>query len=176
MRVARMADAVGVSVRWRPFRLRTITVELNSRPIGNPVKLRYMWRDLERRASQHGIQFNGIPPYPIDAEALAHRVGIVAAGEGWCAEYSKAIYTEWFLEHRDPGVPGHLRPVLESLGRDSDAVMAQAESQEIQDQLKAETDIARALGIFGSPNFVVGKELFWGDDRLESAIQWSAAA
>jgi hypothetical protein len=33
-------------------------------------------------------------------------------------------------------------------------------------------DIARDLGIFGSPTFVVGRELFWGDDRLEDAIRW----
>jgi 2-hydroxychromene-2-carboxylate isomerase len=36
----------------------------------------------------------------------------------------------------------------------------------------AETDVARALGIFGSPTFTVGDELFWGDDRLEDAIGW----
>jgi hypothetical protein len=35
-----------------------------------------------------------------------------------------------------------------------------------------ETDLARDLGIFGSPTFVVGRELFWGDDRLEDAIRW----
>jgi 2-hydroxychromene-2-carboxylate isomerase len=63
-----------------------------------------MWRDLERRALQHRIPFNGIPPYPIDAQALAHRVGTVAATEGWCPQYSKAIYRQWFLAHKDPGI------------------------------------------------------------------------
>lgn len=38
--------------------------------------------------------------------------------------------------------------------------------------LTAETDAARGLGIFGSPTFTVGRELFWGDDRLEDAISW----
>jgi 2-hydroxychromene-2-carboxylate isomerase len=38
--------------------------------------------------------------------------------------------------------------------------------------LSAETDAARARGIFGSPTFSVGDELFWGDDRLEDAISW----
>jgi 2-hydroxychromene-2-carboxylate isomerase len=176
MRVEAVATAAGVKLRWRPFRLRTIMTELNSRPIGNPVKLKYMWRDLERRAEQHRIPFNGIPPYPIDHEALAHRVGIVAANEGWCPEYSKAIYTKWFLEHKDPGVPDHLRPVLEGLGKDPKAVVTRAESQESHDRLKAETDVARALGIFGSPNFVVGNEFFWGDDRLEIAVHWKVSA
>jgi 2-hydroxychromene-2-carboxylate isomerase len=35
-----------------------------------------------------------------------------------------------------------------------------------------ETDLARDFGIFGSPTFVVGREIFWGDDRLEDAISW----
>jgi len=152
MRLEAVAEAAGVQLRCRPFRLRTIMTELNRHPIGNPVKLEYMWRDLERRAAQHRIAANGIPPYPIDHEALAHRVGIVAASEGWCPEYSKAIYTQRFREHKDPGEPDHLRPVLEGLGKDSKAVLARAESQEIHDHLKEATD------------------------RLEIAVQWSRAA
>jgi 2-hydroxychromene-2-carboxylate isomerase len=38
-----------------------------------------------------------------------------------------------------------------------------------------ETAGVRDLGIFGSPTFVVGKELFWGDDRFELAQAWSTA-
>jgi 2-hydroxychromene-2-carboxylate isomerase len=38
--------------------------------------------------------------------------------------------------------------------------------------MTAETDAARSLGIFGSPTFTVGRELFWGDDRLDDAIGW----
>ncbi len=39
--------------------------------------------------------------------------------------------------------------------------------------LDLETDEARALGVFGSPTFAVGAELFWGDDHLEDAVQWA---
>jgi 2-hydroxychromene-2-carboxylate isomerase len=168
-----LAAKAGVSLRWRPFRLRTITQEQNNRPfIGKPAKLKYMWRDVERRAGQLGIPFNGIPPYPVDADALAHRVGIVAASEGWCPDYSRAVYRKWFLEHQDPGDSSKLHEVLTSLDRDADAVIRRANSQEIDGQLASETDIARSLGIFGSPTFVVGDEIFWGDDRLEIALEW----
>jgi 2-hydroxychromene-2-carboxylate isomerase len=176
MRADSLAARAGVTLRWRPFRLRTITQEQNNRPfIGKPVKLRYMWRDVERRAKQHGIPFNGIPPYPVDAEALAHRVGIVAAGEGWCAEYSRAVYQGWFVDHKDPGDPIQLREVLARLGKDADAVISRANSPQIESQLVSETDVARSVGIFGSPTFVVGREIFWGDDRLETALEWCEA-
>ena len=39
--------------------------------------------------------------------------------------------------------------------------------------MAAETDTAMRLGIFGSPFFAVGEEVFWGDDRLEDAIAWA---
>ena len=176
MRADGLAAEAGVALRWRPFRLRTITQEQNNRPfIGKPVKLKYMWRDVERRAKQLGISFNGIPPYPVDAEALAHRVGIVAAKEGWCPEYSKAVYQGWFVNHKDPGDSSQLRQVLTNLAQDADAVISPANSQEIESQLTSETDVARSLGIFGSPTFVVGSEIFWGDDRLEIALQWCKA-
>jgi 2-hydroxychromene-2-carboxylate isomerase len=40
----------------------------------------------------------------------------------------------------------------------------------VKQQLRTQTDQARALGIFGAPSFVVGRELFWGNDRLGDAI------
>jgi len=51
-------------------------------------------------------------------------------------------------------------------------VVARADSQEIRDKYDAETDVARSMGIFGSPTFVIGDEIFWGDDRLEDALEW----
>jgi 2-hydroxychromene-2-carboxylate isomerase len=39
--------------------------------------------------------------------------------------------------------------------------------------LKKQTDVAHQKGIFGAPTFYVGEEIFWGNDRLEKAIQWA---
>jgi 2-hydroxychromene-2-carboxylate isomerase len=50
--------------------------------------------------------------------------------------------------------------------------MELADSQEIRTMYDAETEAARGMGIFGSPTFVVADEIFWGDDRLEDALEW----
>ena len=50
--------------------------------------------------------------------------------------------------------------------------LALATTAEAKAALMEETDLTRDLGIFGSPTFIVGRELFWGDDRLEDAISW----
>jgi len=52
-------------------------------------------------------------------------------------------------------------------------VLALASGEDAKAALTAETDAARELGIFGSPTFSIGRELFWGDDRLEDAVSWA---
>ena len=173
MRIEQVAAEAGVNVRWRPFNVREIMIEQNNIPFRDkPVKMRYMWRDIERRAARYGIPFRGIPTYPVDPEYLANRVGVVAAIEGWCPEYTKAAYQAWFLEDKPPGEPEHLSSILRALGKDAKAVTSLANSQEIRDRYDSETRIAREMGIFGSPTFVSGGEIFWGDDRLEDALEW----
>ena len=165
-----------ITLRWRPFSVRSIMIEQNNRPfVGKPVKLAYMWRDLERRAQRHGIAFESAPIYPIDADELANRTATVAAQEGWCPEFAKAAYAKWFIENKDPGKVEHLTEVLEKLGNDAGDVLRRADSRSIRDQYAAETVAARSLGIFGSPTFVHGTEIFWGDDPLEDAIDWCTA-
>ena len=53
-------------------------------------------------------------------------------------------------------------------------ILARAESAESKARLRAQTETAAKLGIFGAPSFVAGSELFWGNDRLEQALAWSA--
>jgi 2-hydroxychromene-2-carboxylate isomerase len=167
------AEKAGVALRWRPFSVRTIMTEQNNKPFaGKPVKMAYMWRDLERRAQRHGIAFRSIPPYPVDADGLANRVAALAAVEGWCPAFAKASYDGWFLGNGDPGDVENLSRAVLRTGRDPGETIARANSPDIHAKLAAETDAARTLGIFGSPTFVCGTELFWGDDRLEEAIEW----
>src|SRR4029453_11269367 len=102
-RAEELAARENVVLRWRPFSVRSIMLEQNNRPfVGKPVKLAYMWRDLERRAHRHGVPFNSIPNYPNDADELANRVATLAAHEGWCAQFAKAAYATWFMENKDP--------------------------------------------------------------------------
>ena len=60
------------------------------------------------------------------------------------------------------------------LGHDPQAIVARAQSAEVKDRLKQQTERAKALKIFGAPSFIAAGELFWGDDRLEEAIEWAA--
>ena len=173
-RVAKIAAHEGIGLRWRPFHVRAIMIEQNNRPfVGKPVKLKYMWRDVERRAIRYGIPFKSIPDYPVDPEGLANRVAVLAAEEGWCPEYARATYRDWFLENKAPGDPEHLRLMLSRLGKDPDSTISRANGETIRSRYDSETEHAKRLGIFGSPTFVCDTEIFWGDDRFEDAMEWA---
>jgi 2-hydroxychromene-2-carboxylate isomerase len=55
------------------------------------------------------------------------------------------------------------------------AVLKGIETRSVKDKLRAATDKALMLGVEGIPTVAVGDELFWGDDRLEEAVQAAAA-
>jgi 2-hydroxychromene-2-carboxylate isomerase len=177
MRIEAGAARAGVTVRWRPFNLREILIEQNNTGFTrNEVKMNYFWHDVERRAKRHGIPFAGRAPYPADPDLLALRVGVIAAQEGWCAQYSRATFHDWFVDRRAPGVGDHVERVLSSLGKSLDEtadVIARAASAEGARLMQDATDAARKLGIFGAPTFAIGTEIFYGDDRLEEAIAFA---
>lgn len=103
---------------------------------------------------------------------VAKRVAVLAATEGWAADYARATYRRWFEEGLEPGTDPNLSDTLREPGHDPALVPARADGDEIGAAYEAATAEARTLGIFGSPTFVVDKELFWGDDRLDDALAW----
>jgi 2-hydroxychromene-2-carboxylate isomerase len=171
------------STRWQRARrsrsagghLREILIEQNNTAFTkNEVKMNYFWHDVERRAHGHGIPFAGRAPYPADPDLLALRVGVIAAQEGWCGDYSRATFYDWFIGRRAPGVGNHIERVLTSLDKPAASIIARAKSADGDLLLQQATDAARKLGIFGAPTFAIGQEIFWGDDRLEDALDFAS--
>ena len=55
------------------------------------------------------------------------------------------------------------------------AVLKGIETKSVKEKLRAATDRAVELGLEGIPTVAVGDELFWGDDRLEEAVNAAAS-
>ncbi len=173
MRLADVERSTGVTFRWRPFHLLLILQEMKHIPFADkPAKSRYMWRDIERRAAVHGLPARLPAPYPAKQSVTANLVAIVGMREGWGTEFVRAAYRRWFQAGEETGSEPNLSSSLRDIGQDPARVLALANSAAANETMLAETDAARALGIFGSPTFTIGDELFWGDDRLEDAIGW----
>jgi 2-hydroxychromene-2-carboxylate isomerase len=171
MRLGEVERSSGISFRWRPFYLRQILEEMDHIPFANkPAKQRYMGRDIERRAAMYAIPAKLPAPYPVKDSKTANLIATVGMREGWGAAYVRAAYRYWFERGEEVGSEPNTSRSLRDIGQDPVRVLALA--PEADDRLMAATDEARQLGLFGAPNFVVGAEIFWGDDRLEDAINW----
>lgn len=173
MRLPEIERKTGVTFRWRPFSVRTIMQEMKNVPFSTkPIKAAYMWRDIERRAAAYELPVQVPAPYPLAEFDLANRVAVLGAREGWCEEYTRATYARWFQQGQPAGSEPNLSKSLLEIGQDPQRVIAEANSDEIGEAYAAATNEARSLNIFGAPSFVVGDEVFWGDDRLDDAISW----
>jgi len=172
-RLAAVEAGSGVAFVWHPFNVRTIMLAQNNIPFANkPAKAAYMWRDIARRAARLGRSPKLPAPYPIRDLALANQVALLGMREGWGQRYVTESYRLWFDAGLDAGDVPNIAASLRHAGQDPDAALARARSEEVAAALAADTDRAMAAGIFGSPSFMVGGELFWGDDRLEDALAW----
>ena len=174
LRIGPMAEKAGVQVRWRPINVRPLMRENNVALRDEAQKVRYMWRDIQRRAAWHGLPFVKPPIWPTEPDLLASHVAMVAATEGWVEAYSVESFRAWFLAGLPLGTPDSLAVILPRLGQEPERVLALAQDPAAAARLDAETDAARQVGAFGSPSFAVGGELFWGDDRLDEAVAWAA--
>jgi len=173
MRLVDVERAHSVTFRWRPFHLLLILQEMKHIPFADkPAKSQYMWRDIERRAAMYGLAAKLPAPYPVKHSVAANLVATVGMREGWGPDFVRAAYRRWFEKAEETGSEPNLSSSLRDIGQDPGRVLALANAKEANDLLLDETETAQQLGIFGSPTFTIGREIFWGDDRLDDAIAW----
>jgi 2-hydroxychromene-2-carboxylate isomerase len=164
-------------VAWRAFLLGPIFRDQgwNDSPFNiYPAKGRYMWRDLDRICTAHGIPMRRPSQFPRNG-LLAARVACWFADAPWLPDFVRAVYRANFAEDRDISSPEVVARCLSVAGGDPAALIAEAQSAAAKERLRASTEEAIALGIFGAPSLTVGSELFWGHDRIEDALRWAVA-
>lgn len=176
-RIDQLAQGRGVTLDWRPFSVREIMVEMDNIPFATkPVKAAYMWRDIARQARKYGLSPHLPAPYPLKEFDLANKLAVVARQQGWCADYIRATYRHWFEGGLPPGEEANLTATFADLGRDRAAALAAAQTEGAEAAYRLATQDARDRGIFGAPSFVTQDEMFWGDDRLEDALDHAVQA
>lgn len=178
MRAGAEAAARGVELVWRPFLLGPIfrAQGWKDTPFNEiAAKGRYMWRDMERLCARRGLAFAAPDPFP-QPSLLAARVA-TALPQAQRPDFSRAVYAAQFAQGRQIGDSAVLAGILAAIGADPDEMLALAGSEPTKRRLREETEAAIAAGVFGAPSFVTADgELFWGDDRLEQALDWAAGA
>ena len=175
LRIEALAKDAGVEVAWRPFLLGPIFKEQGwtSSPFNlYPAKGRYMVRDIERVAASRGLGFRLPAIFPANSLKAA-RIALVGAEDGWIAPFTRAMFAAQFEQGADIGDDDVLRRILDDLKLDAAVILSRTETPQLKQKLKDQTAEAARLGIFGAPTFAAKGEIFWGDDRLEQALDWA---
>jgi len=179
MRIGTLAQDAGVRVRFRPFLLGPIfkAQGWNTSPFNlYPAKGRNMWRDLERSCAELKLPFRRPDPFPQNS-LLAARVALAALDQPWGEDFCRALFCAQFAEGRRIDDAAAVGDVLARLKIEPQPVLAAAQSDAIKARLRAQTEEAQRLGVFGAPTFTTADgELFWGNDRLEPALRWAKTA
>ena len=164
-----------VQFNWKPFSVRAIMKEMNNIPFPKDKlnKVNYMWRDIERRSESYGFFAKTPVPYPLSEFDLANQIAILGLDKGWGVDYVRLNNKKWFQEGKEPAIEPSISETCKKLKLNKNDIISEAKKKSIKDKYIANTNSARENKIFGSPTFVINKEIFWGDDRMEDAINFS---
>ncbi|WP_459616591.1 DsbA family protein [Bordetella sp. 2513F-2] len=175
-RLEPLARAARVRVALRPFLLGPIfqAQGWHDTPFRlYPAKGAYMMRDVARLAAKHAIAYRRPTVFP-RLSVLPARVALLGQDEPWSHAFCLAVFRANFVDDRELQDEALVRGLLQAFVPDADALLARARHDDTKAALRRQVDRARELGIFGAPMFVVHDEMFWGNDRLEDALDWAA--
>ncbi|MDK3025724.1 2-hydroxychromene-2-carboxylate isomerase [Cupriavidus taiwanensis] len=169
-RIDDLAQKYGRNVAWHPILLGVVFKTTGASPLPQlPLKGDYSWRDFERTARFHGIEYQRPTHFPLPTTHAARAMLWLQNhhGDDLAAAFARSVYRALFVDDINIAEPAEIMKLAEPLGVDVQALDAGATSYQIKDQLKAEIEVAMAKGVFGSPFVVVDGEPFWGFDRFD---------
>jgi 2-hydroxychromene-2-carboxylate isomerase len=168
-RFRELAARTAAEVRYRPIRMAPLFAASGGLPLARrpPQRQAYRLMELRRWRERLGLPLNLHPKhFPVD-EALAAAMVIAYGRQGGdVGRLSQAMMTAVWAEERDLADRPTLLAIAAEQGVDG-ALLEAAEGAAVQADYQANTDAAIAAGLFGVPSFVIGDELFWGQDRLD---------
>lgn len=129
-------------------------------------KPEYQALETRRFIKQHGINnYRRNPDFPINTLRIM-RGAIAARREGCFENYIEEVYRHMWSEPKKMDDIDVIREALEESGLPADAILKGIQDPDVKAELVANTEASVARGVFGSPSFFVGEELYFGKDRL----------
>jgi 2-hydroxychromene-2-carboxylate isomerase len=134
-----------------------------------PVKGKYMIKDCKLWAEKDKIEFKFNTYFPIYSLNLMRCV-LISEKDGNSYSFINKIYDAIWKEDINLNDIKNIEKLINALHINSVDFLMKANSPEVKSELKKNTDHAFEKGIFGAPSFLVNNKIFWGQDRLEFAV------
>jgi len=137
-----------------------------------PAKAKHMIRDCKLIAEKNKIKFKFNSYFPIRSLNLMRGV-LVAEEDNFKSYYIDNIFNSIWQDGLNMNDENVIQKVLKNLNVNPKTFLLRSASSSIKDSLKKRTNEAYEKGIFGAPSFVSNNKVFWGQDRIEFALNES---
>ena len=137
-------------------------------PAFNERKMKNMKNDCELIAKKNNIKFKWNDKFPINSLNLMR--GYLAVDEKIKSKFMNICFDAYWKNNIDISEEEELDKILDETKIDKDKFFNLIQSQKIKDELKYLTNLAFNKDIFGAPTFIVNNKIFWGQDRLDFAL------
>jgi 2-hydroxychromene-2-carboxylate isomerase len=174
-RIASVFEAAGAEPpEWQPILLGGLFKRFGRSSWAEGPERELGLRECERRAQAYGLPPIRWPePFPGNT-LTAMRAATFAKQLGRAVSFSLAAFRQAFAAGRDLSVPDNVYIAAAASELHPRALEKAIGSDGVKQELRAATERAGDLGVFGVPSVVVGDDVFWGDDRLEEAAAAAA--
>ena len=138
-------------------------------PAFNKYKIKNMQSDCELVSKKNDISFKWNLKFPINSLSIMR--GYLFVSENQKEEYLNIFFDAYWKDNLDLTLQNEVFKLLEVLGIDSEVFLKEIKLQKIKESLKQLTSDAFKKNVFGAPTFIVNEKIFWGQDRLEYALE-----
>ena len=171
-RIEALAAKYGASMRIYPVDFGAIFAASGGLPLPkrSPQRQAYRLQELRRWRDQLDIPINIQPKFFPSSEALTSGCVIAVRetmGDAPAVRLAHAVLRAVWQEETSPADAATLTALIKDCGLDADAVMKLGAEPRWVERRIADTQAALDRGVFGAPSYVIGDEIFWGQDRLE---------
>jgi len=170
-RIEAMAAANGASLRVYAVDFGEIFANSGGLPLPkrSPQRQAYRLQELARWRENLGIPINIQPKHFPSSEALSSGciIGLrETAGDQPAIKLAHAVLKAVWQRELNPGDPATLGMLIKECGLDADAVLKLGADPKWAERRVTDTKAALERGVFGAPSYVIGDDIFWGQDRL----------
>ena len=160
----------GIKIRYKPILLGGLhNMHGIKAPAFIPAKAKHMIRDCKLIAEKNKIKFKFNSYFPIRSLNLMRGV-LVAEEDNYKSYYVDSIFDSIWQDGLNMNDESIIQKILKNLNINPKTFLLRSASSSIKDSLKKRTNEAFEKGIFGAPSFVANNKIFWGQDRIEFAL------
>ena len=137
-------------------------------PAFNKRKMKNMKNDCELIAKKNDIKFKWNDKFPINSLYLMR--GYLTMENEFKDKFFEVCFDAYWKDNVDISSEINVKNILKVCDLDNNTFFENIQSQKIKDELRELTNLAFEKDIFGAPTFVVNNKIFWGQDRLDYAL------